>query len=553
MTKDHTVPAQKPTERKRRLFPGWPTRIIIALMLLVVLLVQVMRRGVDPPPPFDDPAKCNLMTIAATLVSLITIWVWACFFSGLGALVQRLLIVGTLVVIVAFFTAFRFVEVTGNMIPRYEPRWVAAGDWTLGRIETPAEAKRIDLRTTTPDDFPQFLGPNRSGWIAGPALAHNWAETPPKQVWRHSIGAGWSAFSALNGYAVTIEQRGNEEWVTCYEITTGEPAWGNSLTARHENPLGGIGPRSTPTIHDGRVYALGATGVLRCLDGATGNLLWKEDLQARYGLSQSQDEALIQWGRANSPLIVDGLIVVPGGGPTGKAKNLVAFNAETGKLAWESENRKPDGGGDQISYSSPTIATLAGKRQIVIVNESTVSAHNPATGERLWTFPWPGHSNGDASSSQAVPIDDGQLLLSKGYSGGAELLEFNTASSDGELAPASKWKNTRVLQTKFTNVVLFEGHAYGLSEGILECVELKTGKRKWKGGHFGHGQILGVGDLLLVMAEDGRLTLLELSPRKLTELGSIQALEGKTWNNLCLYGKKLLIRNGQEAACYELP
>src|SRR5205823_2353446 len=162
--------------------------------------------------------------------------------------------------------------------------------------------------------------------------------------------------------------------------------------------------------------------------------------------------------RAASPLIVDDLVVVPGGGPVSKAKNLVAFHAETGSLAWESENKKDDGAADQIAYASPSLATLAGRRQILIVNESTASGHDPATGERLWSFPWPGHSNGDASSSQAVPIDANYVLLSKGYSGGAELIELAPTSGNPPLAAESKWKSPRVLQTKFTNVVVRGGH-----------------------------------------------------------------------------------------------
>src|SRR5262249_46281340 len=156
-------------------------------------------------------------------------------------------------------------------------------------------------------------------------------------------------------------------------------------TARHENPMGGVGPRSTPNIHGGRVYALGATGVLRCLDGGTGKLLWSDDLRKRYGLSAGEDESLVQWGRAASPLIVDNFVVVPGGGPSGKAKCLVAFDAESGRLEWEAENKQASGAADQISYSSPVLATLAGRRQILIVNESTISGHDPATGERLWS------------------------------------------------------------------------------------------------------------------------------------------------------------------------
>jgi outer membrane protein assembly factor BamB len=222
-------------------------------------------------------------------------------------------------------------------------------------------------------------------------------------------------------------------------------------------------------------------------------------------------------------------------------------------MVWEAESTKEDGTADQIGYASPSLVTIAGRRQIVIVNESTASGHDPETGKQLWSFPWPGHSNGDACNSQPALVDDRHLLLSKGYSVGAELIEVAAGSDSDEFVATSVWKIPRVLQTKFTNVVIHGEHAYGLSEEILECVELATGKRKWKSGRFGHGQVLGVGNFMIVLSEAGELSLVELNPSKFVSRGSTQAIEGKTWNNLCLYGKRLLVRNAEEAACFELP
>jgi outer membrane protein assembly factor BamB len=215
----------------------------------------------------------------------------------------------------------------------------------------------------------------------------------------------------------------------------------------------------------------------------------------------------------------------------------------------------PPGVTDQISYSSPALATIAGVRQILIVNEASASGHDPATGDMLWSHPWPGNSSQNASSSQAVPLPGDRVLLSKGYGGGAQLLQF-LAHAEGGLEKQSLWANHQVLETKFTNVTVINGHIYGLSNGYLECVELATGRKTWKKSrkaNYGHGQVLGVGDLILVQAEDGRVALVEANPREHVELGSIQALSDKTWNNLCLYGHKLLVRNAVEAACYELP
>jgi outer membrane protein assembly factor BamB len=558
-----------------RLFPGVIARIIIALCLLAIVVVRALPSFEGMPSPWNDMALANILTLVFSFIAAATLVAWFCFQSSYPPLVRRIVLAGVLAMIGLFFAVFRLAGVNGEMVPTFVPRWQPVADATIGKVETKADAPLADLAKTTANDFPQFLGPNRNNWLPGPDLARNWPANPPREIWRRSIGAGWSGFTAVNGFAVTLEQRGPEEWVACYEIATGNPVWGHSIVARHENPLGGIGPRSTPTIYQGRVYALGATGVLRCLDGKDGSLVWQEDLRNRYFPAAADaaalaiaDETLVQWGRAASPLIVDNLVVVPAGGPAGQAKVLAAFNTQTGELVWEASVPLPvppggpvalpitPGGTDQISYASPAIATIAGVRQILIVNESTASGHDPETGKILWSHPWPGNSSQNASSSQPVPIGDDRVLLTKGYGGGAELLKFAPLARGGLEKLPSVWINHQVLETKFTNVSIIDNHIYGLSNGYLECVELETGRKTWKKSRragYGHGQILGVGNLILVQAEDGSLALVEANPQEFRELGAIQALTGKTWNNLCLFGRKLLVRNAQEAACYELP
>ncbi|MCI0358608.1 MAG: PQQ-binding-like beta-propeller repeat protein [Planctomycetaceae bacterium] len=540
----------EPTKpRPSQLFPGLVSRIVIALCLVAIVIVRTLPTFDGVPSPWNDMALANILTLVFGFVAAVALVIWFCFLSNYPPLLRRIVLAGIPAMIGLFFLFFRFVGVNGEMIPIYEPRWQPVADTVIGKIEAKASAPAADLATTTPDDFPQFLGPERNCWLPQPELARDWAANPPRELWRRTIGAGWSAFTAVNGFAVTMEQRGPEEWVACYEVATGNPVWGHSIEARHENPLGGIGPRSTPTIHEGRVYALGATGMLRCLDGKTGAPLWQVNLRERYfGETPEVDEQLVQWGRAASPLVVDDLVVVPAGGLVGQAKSLIAFKAKSGELVWE-------GGADQISYSSPAVATTAGVRQILIVNEASASGHDPQTGTLLWSHPWPGNSTQNASSSQAVPVDESRVLLTKGYGVGAELLEFKPLAGGG-LEKTSVWTNPQVLETKFTNVSIIDGHIFGLSNGYLECVELATGRKTWKRSRkasYGHGQILGVGDLILVQAEDGRLVLVEANPREHIERGSIQVLTDKTWNNLCLYGRKLLVRNAREAACYELP
>jgi outer membrane protein assembly factor BamB len=179
-----------------------------------------------------------------------------------------------------------------------------------------------------------------------------------------------------------------------------------------------------------------------------------------------------------------------------------------------------------------------------------VSGHAVDTGQTLWQHPWPGQSSGRASASQAVPVGDDRVLVSKGYGGGAEL--FRVASNAGKWSTERIWKQS-VLKTKLTNVVVHQGHVYGLDDGILSCVELETGRRRWKRGRYGHGQMLLAGDVLLVLTESGELLMVDPIPERHQVLGRLPVLDGKTWNNLCLYGPYLLVRNAEEAACYELP
>jgi outer membrane protein assembly factor BamB len=248
-------------------------------------------------------------------------------------------------------------------------------------------------------------------------------------------------------------------------------------------------------------------------------------------------------------LVVDDLLIVPLGGPaSGPYASLAAFDKLTGELRWS-------GGSWQVSYASPALVSLGGVRQIVIVNESTVSGHRVEDGEVLWSHPWPGGSASNASTSQAVAISDTKLLLSKGYGTGSALIEL-LPEVGGPWQTRQLWAQTGMLKTKFTNVAVRAGYAYGLSDGILECIEIESGQRCWKerrGGDFGHGQILLVDDVLLVSAENGRVAMVEANPQRFTKLGEFAALDDQTWNNLCLAGPYLLVRNAVEGACYRLP
>ena len=247
------------------------------------------------------------------------------------------------------------------------------------------ESEATDWQTT-PHDYPRFLGNGYWAEVDGVALETDWQAHPPEEVWRQEIGAGWSAFAIVGNYAVTQEQRGDQEIVSCYRVDNGEVVWTHADEARFDpadfqGGLGGIGPRATPTIHDGKILTQGATGIVNCLDARTGKVLWSHDTATETGAD------VIIWGKSGSPLVVDDLVIVNVGAPNDEAaragynSSLVAYDLETGELRWAAGNR-------QASYASPLVATLAGERQIVMVNEKFITAHRVGDGSVLWEYPW---------------------------------------------------------------------------------------------------------------------------------------------------------------------
>lgn len=516
-----------------------PVRVWIIIALSLVVIAGVKLTGTR------DPGITNVITFVMALVAAMTAMTWFTLSSGHRRMVRMAPITLVLIGLVAAIISLKVSGFSGALIPTFRWRFSADPDEMLDQPVASPVGTGVDLLSTTSDDFPRFLGRGSRATVDHVRLASDWTSSPPRRIWRQPIGAGWSALAAVNGYAVTMEQRGPTELVTCYDVKSGAVQWSHGITARHETKLGGIGPRSTPTINEGRVYALGATGVLRCLDGATGRDLWVHDLLAMYGFTADEDLINVAWGRAASPLIVDQLVVVPVGGPrNGRKVSLAAFDKVTGSAVWES-------GHEQVGYASPTVATILDVRQILIVNESSVSAHAVNDGHVLWEYPFPGQSNAAANNSQAVPVGGDRIFVSKGYGVGAELFQVSIDDS-GSWQTQRLWKKV-VLKTKFTNAVVYQDHVYGLDDGILSCVELASGRRVWKRGRYGHGQVLLVGDKLLVQTESGEVLMLEASATGHQVLGRFQAIEGKSWNNLCLYGPYLLVRNADEAACYELP
>jgi outer membrane protein assembly factor BamB len=333
----------------------------------------------------------------------------------------------------------------------------------------------------------------------------------------------------------TQEQRGEDEVVACYNATNGEPVWLHSDRARFWETMAGPGPRATPTLHAGRVYAFGATGILNALDAADGSRLWMRDATADTGASTPD------WGFASSPLIVDSLVVVFAGGPDGKA--VVAYDIDTGEPRWFA----PAGA---LSYSSAHLATIDGTPQIIVLTGDGATSLAPADGTVLWEHAWP--MDGGARIVQPAITADGSVLIGTGFDIGVRRIAVSFDS--GGWTTEERWTSKR-LKPYYNDFVVHREHVYGFDGRILACLDLASGERKWKGGRYGNGQLvlLPDQDLLLVLSERGEVALVEADPAGFSELARMSAIAGKTWNHPVLVDDVLYVRNGEEMAALRLP
>ena len=377
-------------------------------------------------------------------------------------------------------------------------------------------------------DWPAFRGPKRDGLVRGVRIATDWSASSPVELWRRKVGPGWSSFAIRGDLFYTQEQRGEDEVVACYSLTTGQPVWRHRDKVRFWESNAGAGPRGTPTLANGRVYTLGGTGIVNALDAATGAVVWAHDAAADTGAETPT------WGFSSSPLVVGDLVIVAASG------SLIAYDAATGQRRWVG----PPGGG--ASYSSPHLLTTDGVTQVLLLNATGLTSVTPKDGTLLWQHAWKGYP-----IVQPALTADGDVLISVTDSSGIRRLAI--AHGSGAWTITERW-TTNGLKPYFNDYVVHNGHAYGFDGRILACIDLENGQRKWKGGRYGQGQLLLLADqdLLLVLSEEGELALVKATPDQFTEVARRPAIEGKTWNHPVLAGNVLLVRNAEEMVAFRL-
>ena len=559
----------------------WSERVgaIILLMVTVLATRQIVHESIA------GAGQGNLIYILPVPYLSLALVAWAVATRHLQDSARRALLVTAILLAAAPFALIRTAGIKGGAGSEFHWRWTPtpeqrllaqAGEQPLdsargepktlppapAAVETPTEpldrarggpvaVKPADKPTAlpaapataktepaapapvgTPAEWPGFRGPNRDDVIRGVRIATDWSLSPPVELWRRPIGPGWSSFAVHGDFIYTQEQRGQEEMVASYKLSTGEPVWKHRDAVRFYESNGGAGPRATPTLSHSRVYTFGATGLLNALDERNGALLWSHNVSAE---TKTKTKTPF-WGFSASPLVVDEVVIVAASG------TLAAYDRVTGQLRWANPSR----GG---SYSSPHLATIEGVRQVLLLGGPGVMSVAPADGKLLWEHAW----DGGAIVQPAVTAEGDIVISAISMMGGVGTRRLAIAHGSGGWSVEERWTSNG-LKPYFNDFVVHNGHAFGFDGSILACIDLADGKRKWKGGRFGNGQLvlLPDQDLLLVLSEDGELALVSATTEKFAELARFPALNAKTWNHPVLVGDVLLVRNGEEMVAFRL-
>ncbi|MFA5907669.1 MAG: PQQ-binding-like beta-propeller repeat protein [Vicinamibacterales bacterium] len=550
---------------------------------LAVMIVAVVATRAVAHDSITGAGQGYLLYVMGIQVMALALVLWAVASRGLSAGARRVSMAATILIACGLFAIIRTDGVSSNLLGSdYRWRWTPTAEELLlakaatepervvpppAAIESPQEAPApvpVEVpaapagakpeaaavpsseavatgpamseggaareRDASRVEWPGFRGSARDSVIRGVRINADWSASPPVQVWRRPVGPGWSSFAVHGDLIYTQEQRGSDEMVAAYRLSTGEPVWRHSDPVRFYESNGGAGPRATPTIDHGRVFTHGATGIVNAFDARTGKGLWSHDSSADSGVP------VPGWGFSSSPLVIDDKVIVAASGA------LIAYDAATGERRWLMTSR----GG---SYSSPHLLTIDGVDQVVLMGGQGTTSVAVADGTVLWANAWAG-----APMVQPALLAGGDLVITSADAmGGLGVRRLGLVHAASGWTVTERW-TSRGLKPYFNDYVVHKGHAYGFDGNILSSVNLENGERAWKGGRYGNGQMLLLADqdLLLITSEEGELVLVSAAPDKFTEVARVPALNAKTWNHPVLVGDVLLVRNGEEMVAFRL-
>ncbi len=409
---------------------------------------------------------------------------------------------------------------------------------TTGETATPASEAVVSSAGTVSgrsvsaftDEWAQWLGPDRNGISSETGILKAWPAEGPQVLWRAVSGDGYSGMSISAGKLYTSFGVDADEAMVCVDVRTGEELWRYRMDSKFTNQFG-HGPRSTPTVDDGLVYNVSASGQLVAVDAGKGTEVWKHNLTKEYGAK------IPTWGISTSPLVYGEMLLVDVGGSGNHG--FMAFNKKSGKIAWETRTGLP-------GYSAPITVEVAGVKQALNFTGNSLISVNPETGKQYWSYPW--QTSYDVNAATPVFIAPDKVFLSSGYDTGGAVLQMSAAN--GSVSVKEIWKS-RAMRNHFSTSIYLDGHLYGFDEGTLRCIDATSQEKKWAKRGLGKGSLIYADGHLIVLSERGKLVLVEAKPGEYVEKASAQLLKGRCWTVPTLVGGRLYIRNQKEMLCLQ--
>lgn len=390
--------------------------------------------------------------------------------------------------------------------------------------------------------WPQWGGPDRNFATNAQGLAPQWPEGGPKKLWSRPLGEGYSSITVDDGKLFTMYRKGDDEYVVCLDAAKGDTKWEHKYNAPIPEGMEkqfGLGPNATPSIAGGKVYTLGVSGILHCLDEATGKVVWSHDLRKDYSA------ATPHFGFASSPLVYKDRLIVAAGG---KDSGILAFNLADGALIW----KKYDFGGEEKGdiYSSPIVIQLDGEDQIVLLAGREVFGFDAASGEQKWFHP---HIN-QWNTNICTPIwgDDHVLYVSSGGEAGSRGLKLGR---DGGITKVEEVWTTRKMAVGQGNAVRAGKYVYASSgdgPAFITAVNAGDGSIAWRERGFGKSTMIHADGKLIILDEDGTLALATPTPEALTVHTKLQLLKKPAWTAPTLVGKTLYVRDKETIMALDL-